>query len=332
MKTIFSKKFVIMTLIWIICLGIIGDSFGGSLQIVHNWWYLVPLGIITAIIANLTAVGGGIVLFPALIFIEGILKKTNGGNITDNTTLIHTALAYAFAVESVGLSAGAIKYATKRIFNFKLFFIAAPISIIGAIIAQVYMQEYVDKAEYIFACFCIIMAGILLARYFYFNEKNKGQYKSNSSDIPMFIILIIVIFTIPGGIFTRLISVGAGATVLLPLLMYGANRKKAVGTSVAVLAITAVISTGFEWSYIPWQKWVMTAPGVFIGSQIAVWLQNKIKQAYFLIFCNLVLLAEAGIIFHYRLGTEVPIWATLGIFCGLGLWLMHAIYNGRDKK
>ena len=102
-----------MTLIWIICLGIIGDSFGGSLQIVHNWWYLVPLGIITAIIANLTAVGGGIVLFPALIFIEGILKKTNGGNITDNTTLIHTALAYAFAVESVGLSAGAIKYATK---------------------------------------------------------------------------------------------------------------------------------------------------------------------------------------------------------------------------
>jgi uncharacterized membrane protein YfcA len=249
------------------------------------FWYLLPVGIVIAILAMSGGVSGSNFWLPVYSIWMGLEPKL--------------AFWLSMLTMVIGFGSGITRNVLNKTINWPLVRIysmyAGPSAILGGILA---IYAPVDALLAIFSVFAFIFGVYQL---------HKG-ITGKDIDIPRHETIFWGV-AIVGGLLKGLISTGL-AKMLVPCLVHHKNIKhhsEAIGTTVAVVFITNIIAlTARVDSNIvnalsnQWQDllsiMIWVAPGVLIGGQIGPQISLRISKRTMHSYIGLLLILVSGLI------------------------------------
>jgi len=196
--------------------------------------YLVGyiLSLLMGLVLGLVGAGGSILTIPILVYFF-------------NLSLLN-ATTYSLIIVGITALIGAISYYHKKLSDIKIALIFAVPSLIAVFLARILIipnlpEEIltIDKNSFLTICFALIMlfAGISMIK-----ERTDRISKDEVVDISK-IKIIFISFLI--GLLTGIIGAGGGFLIVPALIkFFKIDVKKAIGTSLAIIAINAMV--GFK--------------------------------------------------------------------------------------
>jgi len=216
-----------------------------------EYWYMLPVSIVIAVICNSSGFSGGVLFQPFY-------------NIFLNIP-IQNAVATGIATEAVGMTSGALRYLYYRMVELPIGFTLIMLVIPGLILGNhtlTVINEFLLK--FVLGIIIIMLASIQL----FSAVKNRFGQKEN---IPIEDIYPYMFIPTVGGFFSAATGTGI-CEITQPLLERGLNvkTKRANATAIMVEATADWILTilNFNAGLINWELWIWTSMGVIIGGQI----------------------------------------------------------------
>ncbi len=250
-----------MLFVWILLL-----YSTNSFAIFFDYIAFVFLGIIGAIFANATGAGGGVVFVPFF----NQLSLSN-----------ETIIATSFAIQCCGMSAGAIAW-TKHHKQLngkeknewkplpKVVFVAAPLSMVGILITQFVLNEYLKDVQsnlpIYFGGFSIVLAVFIYAS---IPLMKKSKF---STEIKPLDYAFIAVLSLIGGVVTACLSVGVGELLAVYLILRAYNISFAIACAVIVSAFSVqagIVYHVFVSQAVYWEIVMFAGFGAIIGGTIA---------------------------------------------------------------
>jgi uncharacterized membrane protein YfcA len=230
-------------------------------------FFLTLAAFIAASVANATAIGGGFLFMPLFIFVYQLAPPI--------------ALKLSIATQAFGMTSGALSWGRSYI-DKTAFLIASTASIIGVWLATYGLAV---PSAYIKPLFAIISLGVFFALVLEISlkvtdQQQKVNFRLNISSI------CYAFAAFAGGLVTGWTAIGVGEVVALYLLFfYRLRLDKAIGTGVAVLAVSSIAGFIFHSNLggIPLELLIYTVPGVILGGRygvkVAKYIESNIKQS-----------------------------------------------------
>ena len=248
------------------------------------------LAIVIGVVLGLIGGGGSILAVPILVYVLGV----------------DPIQATAYSLFIVGLSAliGARKHYQLGNINFKIGILFAAPSFIGVFLSRKWLLPAIPhkllelnsfilfKDSFLMILFAILM---LFAAYSMFSRKELNQKPINQINI-----LKIILDGFIVGIVTGLVGAGGGFLIVPALILFsGLEMKKAIGTSLMIIAIKSLFGFLGAWhSAIDWSVLLsfttLSISGIFLGTYLGKSLNGHALKKSFAIF---VLLMSITIIF-----------------------------------
>jgi uncharacterized membrane protein YfcA len=217
-----------------------------------------------ASVANATAIGGGFLFMPLFIFVYQLAPPL--------------ALKLSIATQAFGMSSGALTWGRDYI-DKNAFILASVASISGVWFAT---YHFALPSGYIKPLFALISLGVFIALVIEMRLKvTDQQQKAYFSFNAIAIFFVLAAFT--GGLVTGWTAIGVGEVVALYLLFfYRLRLDKAIGTGVAVLAVTSIAGFIFHTDLggIPWELLMFTVPGVILGGRYGVIAAKYLESTF----------------------------------------------------
>ena len=230
-------------------------------------FFLTLAAFIAASVANATAIGGGFLFMPLFIFVYQLAPPI--------------ALKLSIATQAFGMTSGALTWGRSYI-DRTAFLIASTASIIGVWLAT---YSLAVPSAYIKPLFAIISLGVFFALVLEISlkvtdQQQKVNFRLNIASI------CYAFAAFAGGLVTGWTAIGVGEVVALYLLFfYRLRLDKAIGTGVAVLAVSSIAGFIFhsDLGGIPLELLAYTVPGVILGGRygvkVAKYIESNIKQS-----------------------------------------------------
>lgn len=230
-------------------------------------FFLTLAAFIAASVANATAIGGGFLFMPLFIFVYQLAPPI--------------ALKLSIATQAFGMTSGALTWGRSYI-DRTAFLIASTASIIGVWLAT---YSLAVPSAYIKPLFAIISLGVFFALVLEISlkvtdQQQKVNFRLNTTSI------FYAFVAFAGGLVTGWTAIGVGEMVALYLLFfYRLRLDKAIGTGVAVLAVSSIAGFIFhsDLGGIPLELLAYTVPGVILGGRygvkVAKYIESNIKQS-----------------------------------------------------
>lgn len=230
-------------------------------------FFLTLAAFIAASVANATAIGGGFLFMPLFIFVYQLAPPI--------------ALKLSIATQAFGMTSGALTWGRSYI-DRTAFLIASTASIIGVWLAT---YSLAVPSAYIKPLFAIISLGVFFALVLEISlkvtdQQQKVNFRLNTTSI------FYAFVAFAGGLVTGWTAIGVGEMVALYLLFfYRLRLDKAIGTGVAVLAVSSIAGLIFhsDLGGIPLELLAYTVPGVILGGRygvkVAKYIESNIKQS-----------------------------------------------------
>jgi uncharacterized membrane protein YfcA len=230
-------------------------------------FFLTLAAFIAASVANATAIGGGFLFMPLFIFVYQLAPPI--------------ALKLSIATQAFGMTSGALSWGRSYI-DKTAFLIASTASIIGVWLATYGLAV---PSAYIKPLFAIISLGVFFALVLEISlkvtdQQQKVNFRLNTTSI------FYAFVALAGGLVTGWTAIGVGEVVALYLLFfYRLRLDKAIGTGVAVLAVSSIAGFIFhsDLGGIPLELLAYTVPGVILGGRygvkVAKYIESNIKQS-----------------------------------------------------
>jgi len=222
-------------------------------------WIFIPVGFCGAVLGNISAVGGGIVFIPVIIFLFHLPPVT--------------ALKIALTSQSFGMTSGAIGWIQKRVVPLQALKLTVPGLLIGSTISSLVIHPSALLVKLLFGPVSILLGvlTIVLSRRA-MKTTARLEIPPNAS-VPLFIISCI------GGLITGWIAIGEGELVAaLLMLVYGVNVTACIGLGVVLLSINSIFLTvihQFLLGGIPWHIAAFTGLGCVFGARLAPFLSRR---------------------------------------------------------
>jgi len=250
---------------WLILYFLLAPS---PLTLASQRWTLILTGFAGAMIGNLSAVGGGLVFIPVMIFICKLPPII--------------ALKIALASQCVGMTSGAISWLGKTPVCRKALVFAVPALLIGSTVSCLLIRPNPFLIKALFGPVSIILGVPVLVT----ARKQTGATKSSIDSrwlMPVFAISLL------GGLISGCVAVGEGEVVAAFLMLAaGVDSATSIATGVTLLAVTSIYLTiihQFFLGGIPWDYAWFTALGCAIGAALAPIVarrfdERKLKYAF----------------------------------------------------
>jgi len=247
-----------------------------------EYWYMFPLSIVIAVLANSSGFSGGVLFQPFY-------------NIFLNIP-IQNAVATGIATETVGMTSGAIRYIYYKMVELPVGFTMVMLTIPGVVIgnhALIVINENVLK---------LVLGLIVLfvATMQFFNAARRSFGRRDK--VPVEDIYPFMWIPTIGGFFSA--SSGTGVCELAqPVLEKGLDlkTKRANATAILVEATADWVITilNLHAGLIMWELWVFTGTGVIIGGQIGPYLSRYLPDRFLkMVFSVSVIII--GIFYIYK--------------------------------
>jgi uncharacterized protein len=243
---------------------------------------LVLLGLIASILANISAIGGGIVGIPVMIFMYHFPPVL--------------ALKATLGTQAFGLTAGSISWWRAGFVPERGLRYAVPGLIIGSTISSLVIHADAFLIKSFFGPVSILLG--LLALW-----SLRSGAKQGRDDIPEEAGWPLFVTSILGGLVTGWVSIGEGEIIAaLLMLQYGVSAKRSIALGVVLLALNSIYLTMIHLLFlggIPWHISIFIILGSFFGSRlapyVAQWLNVRILK---IVFANIAIVD--GVIFIYQ--------------------------------
>ncbi len=219
----------------------------------------ILVGFCGAVLGNISAVGGGIVFIPVIIFIFHMQPVI--------------ALKIALASQAFGMTSGAVGWMQKKVVPLRGLIMTVPGLLIGSTIGSLVIHPSALLVKCLFGPVSILLGVLTITL---------GRRKSSSApsrEIPSKAAIPLFIIAVVGGLITGWIAIGEGELVAaLLMLVYGVNVTACIGLGVVLLSINSIFLTGIHQFFlggIPWEIAAFTALGCVFGARLAPFLSRR---------------------------------------------------------
>lgn len=269
-----SKWLLLLTALW----GIIYYlAFDNPLSLFASNWPLILVGFFGAIIGNMTAIGGGIVFIPVLMFVYK----------TDPVS----ALKLAFVSQAIGMSSGASGWIQRKEVPMNLLKWTIPPLLLGTAFATFVIHPSPILVKSLFGPISLLVGILTLVT---MNRKGTLDMLPQRAMIPVFIVSFI------GGIITGWVAIGEGEIVAaFCMLAYGLTANKSIGMGVVLLAVNSIILAllhAFVFKGVPWEMAVFTMLGCLWGGRMGPYISQQLPKLNIKRFFAWVALLDGAII------------------------------------
>ena len=234
-----------------------GLAFPDPAGLAAKNWPLIFVGVAGAIIGNITAIGGGLVFIPVLMFVYH----------TDPVS----ALKLAFVTQAVGMTSGASGWIQRGEVPLGLLKWTVPSLILGTIVSTFLLHPQPMLVKGLFGPVAVLTGLLTLVT---LNRKGQLGELPSTARVPVFIVSFI------GGLITGWVAIGEGEIIAaFCLIAYGLNANKAIGLGVVLLSINSLLLAGLHSLYfggVPWDMALFTMLGVLWGGRLGPFLAQWI--------------------------------------------------------
>jgi uncharacterized membrane protein YfcA len=282
-----SPWLVLFVLVWLVGYGSLAHD---PVALFERNWVFIPVGFCGAVLGNISAVGGGIVFIPVIMFVFHLPPVT--------------ALKIALTSQSFGMTSGAIGWIQKRVVPLRALKLTVPGLLVGSTISSLVIHPSALLIKLLFGPVSILLGilTIVLSR-----RAAKPVARTTippNAAFPLFTISLI------GGLITGWIAIGEGELVAaLLMLVYGVNVTACIGLGVVLLSINSIYLTllhQFFLGGIPWHIAAFTGLGCVFGARLAPFLSRRsnplvLKTIFAVIaICDGILFIVQYVIIHLK--------------------------------
>jgi uncharacterized membrane protein YfcA len=320
---------VVFYIVWLMIV-----RLGGFWGDVREHWPIAVAMALGSYLAGSTPMGGGTVGFPVLVLLFDM-----PGSLGRN---------FALAVQSIGMvSASIYIFCARHPLDWKLLRPALVGSLVGTVFGAAFIAPFVADLA-IKLTFAIIWASFGLMHLVRLREFVAAKGESTrwqAWDRPIGLAV-----GVTGGIVSSMTGVGIDMIIYATLvLLYKADLKIAIPTSVVLMAYTSVVGIAANITlaqinsnlyYIDpavFANWLAAAPIVAIGAPIGAIIVNRISRAPTLLVVSILCIGQfIWTIAHeqlsgwYLLGAILAVLAMNGVFHALYRWGQgrHVLHSG----
>jgi len=253
-------------------------------------WIFIPVGFCGAVLGNISAVGGGIVFIPVIMFVFHLPPVT--------------ALKIALASQSWGMTSGAIGWMQKRVVPLRALKLTVPGLLIGSAVSSLVIHPSGLLVKLLFGPVSILLGvlTIVLSR--------KAMKSAARAEIPPNAALPLFVISLIGGLITGWIAIGEGELVAaLLMLVYRVNVATCIGLGVVLLSINSIFLTVLHQFFlggIPWHIAAFTGLGCVFGARLAPYLSRRsnpmvLKTIFAIIaICDGILFIIQYVMIHWK--------------------------------
>lgn len=245
-----------------------------GIDLLQGYGLFFILGLLAALIANVTGAGGGIIFLPAFLVL-GLSSEE--------------ALASSFAIQCFGMTSGMLSwlktraesnikhtdvYVTEKISLLRLTTVISIGSISGLWFCQYFSISPPFHIHSLFSGFSLLLGLSILI---------KSRFKSlNNRTISVMnfrkhcLVFVLALF---GGMLTSWLSIGIGELIALLLLLMGFSIRTSIFVAVCSSALTVLAALPYylDSSLVQWPIVLFAASGALIGGAIAGPLTMKLN-------------------------------------------------------
>ncbi|HON15112.1 MAG TPA: sulfite exporter TauE/SafE family protein [Spirochaetota bacterium] len=247
-----------------------------------EYWYMFPVAIVVAILANSSGFSGGVLFQPIYNLLLNIP--------------IQNAVATGIATETVGMTSGALRYIYYKMVDLPIGFTMVMLTIPGVVLGNHALIVINGDLLKLILGFIILFVA---TTQFINAVQNTFGTKEN---IPVEDIYPFMWIPPLGGFFSA--STGTGVCELSqPLLEKGLklNTRRANATAILIEATADWIITilNLQAGLILWQLWIFTGSGVIIGGQIGPYISKYLPVRILKIVFSIAVII-IGIFYIYK--------------------------------
>lgn len=247
-----------------------------------EYWYMFPVAIVVAILANSSGFSGGVLFQPIYNLLLNIP--------------IQNAVATGIATETVGMTSGALRYIYYKMVDLPIGFTMVMLTIPGVVLGNYALIVINGDLLKLILGFIILFVA---TTQFINAVQNTFGTKEN---IPVEDIYPFMWIPPLGGFFSA--STGTGVCELSqPLLEKGLklNTRRANATAILIEATADWIITilNLQAGLILWQLWIFTGSGVIIGGQIGPYISKYLPVRILKIVFSIAVII-IGIFYIYK--------------------------------
>ena len=225
----------------------------------HNWIFLI-VGFFGALLGNISAIGGGIVFIPVMIFLFRLPPVV--------------ALKIAIASQSFGMTSGAIGWMQKKAIPRGALKLTVPGLLLGSAISSLVIHPNALLVKLLFGPVSIFLGLLTIV----LSRRAKADPGQSMTQIPRQATVPLILMSILGGMLTGWIAIGEGELVAaLLMLAYGLDVSASIGLGVVLLSINSLFLTAIHQFYlggIPWDIAAFTGFGCVFGARLAPYLSR----------------------------------------------------------
>lgn len=252
----FSPWLLLLTAVWLLIYLLVFPHPG---ELFLRNWPLIFIGILGAIIGNMTAIGGGIVFIPVLMF----FYKTDP----------MSALKLSFVTQAVGMTSGATGWLQRKEVPVNLLKWTIPPLVLGTIVSTFVFHPQPIMVKGLFGPISFLVGILTLIL---LNRKGHLDVLPSKAMLPVFFISFI------GGMITGWVAIGEGEIIAaFCMLAYGLNANKAVGLGVVLLSVNSILLALLHSLYfggVPWEMAMFTMISVLWGGRMGPMLAAKVSS------------------------------------------------------
>ncbi len=259
----FTPWLFVFTAVWLVIYLLFFPNAGA---LAARNWPLVLVGLCGATIGNITAIGGGLVFIPVLLFAYQADPIA--------------ALKLSFVTQAVGMTSGALGWLRRGAVPLRLLAWTVPALIIGALISTFFIRANPMLVKGLFGPICLVAGFLTLLT---------ANRKGGLPDLPPKANAPITLVSALGGLITGWVAIGEGEIVAaFCMLAYRLDANRALGLGVVLLSLNSILLAGihgFVLGGVPWDMAIFTILGVLwggrLGPYLAQWFSSKNAKRLF---------------------------------------------------
>lgn len=251
-----SPWLLILTGVWIV---IFTQVFENPAELFSDNWPLLFVGFFGAIIGNMTAIGGGIVFIPVLMFVYHLDPVAS--------------LKLAFVSQSIGMTSGASGWLQRKEVPLSLLKWTIPSLLLGTMFATFVIHPSPVLVKTLFGPVSLLVGILTLVT---MNRKGTLSELPNRAMLPVFLMSIV------GGMITGWVAIGEGEIIAaFCMLAYGLTSNKSIGMGVVLLSVNSIVLALVHSLYfggVPWELAVFTMLGCLWGGRMGPYIAQELPK------------------------------------------------------
>ncbi len=241
-----------------------------------QYYYMPFLGIIAATVANTTPAAAGIVYFPILTRLE---------------VSPIMAVQFTMIIQAYGMGLGTFKWflVNKKLFIFNVI----PVCLLGGITGIIFsiLLYPIGNPDLLTLIFNFI--AFLFTQVIFFSILRKRQYPNYTVELNVRNIMILLSFSLLGGLISGWIGFGIDTIFYFILtLVFRINPAISIVTSISLMAALSMVGTllNIFFREVPYSLWYSAVPGVTVaGLFLAAFLAMKLGARNVLLLFTMLL-------------------------------------------